>query len=83
VVSFAVRQGVLDGWVLWGPAGALLAVGLVLLALAVGAIRRIGTGAGAATRERQGLHETDAADDSPLAQRLRRRHIPPPGMQPR
>jgi len=85
VVEFAVRQNVIDGWWLWGPAGGLLLLGLLLLGLGLGAIRRIGAAGMSAVRERQTLREAEAEaqDDSPLARRLRRRHIPPPGMQPR
>jgi len=89
VVEFAVRQGVLDGWALWGPAAGMLALGMVLLGLGTSAVRRIGASAavsGSSTspvRTRKARREAAPTDDSPLAARLKRRHINPQGLEPR
>jgi hypothetical protein len=80
VVSFAVRQGVLDGWALWGPSIGAFIAGLLLLGLGFAAIRRLGSQP--FPRERKTAPAPAPGDESPLAQRLRRRHIPPPGLQP-
>jgi hypothetical protein len=77
VVEFALRQRVLDGWALWGPAGGLLATGLMLLGLASGLIRRVGAEAQQRLLERQARRAAPPAEDlSPLGQRMRRRQIP-------
>jgi hypothetical protein len=84
VVEFAVRQHVLDGWTLWGPAGGLLAAGLLLLGTGTVLVRRASVEARQRAVERKAARQPQRDEDtSPLAERLRRRQIPPAGIQPR
>lgn len=77
VVEFAVRQGVLDGWALWGPSGGMLGLGLLLLGLGMTGIRRSRQAQQQRSQERQSRRRALRDEDaSPLAQRVKRLRIP-------
>jgi hypothetical protein len=75
VVEFAVRQNVIDGWLLWGPAGGALLLGILLFGLALGTIMRLRAGA-QREQERDQPRIRLPNDSSPLAERLKRRLRP-------
>jgi hypothetical protein len=75
VVEFAVRQGVIEGWPLWGPAGGAFLLGLLLLGMALAAVHRVRAGVPNPGKLRE-RNQRQPSDDSPLAERLRRRLRP-------
>jgi hypothetical protein len=73
VVSFAVRQGVLAGWIVWGPAAAVVLLGLLLTSAGFRRAAEVGAAVSGRRRPRQTFEDEDEEEVAELEELRRAR----------